>query len=156
MQEKEDVKAEDIAQIIPPMGAAMPPVPEQKQGLVTDEMLLGVYGEMLDLIRKDREETSDLLNQFLDMIMNEGDGSSAAKEAVVQLMKIKVDGVSNMKGVADLMTRVYAKDRDTFPKYLNSSQTNNISIGGDGKKDLIKILNKRKKEEEKARASNGS
>jgi hypothetical protein len=40
---------------------------------------------------------------------------------------------------AELMTRVKLRERDTFPRYLAASQTNNINIG---LIDLFKPLNK--------------
>ena len=97
---------------------------------------------MLDLIRQDRVEVSGILNDFLEMVINNGDASSASKEAIVQLMKVKTDCVGNMRGVADLMTRLKLKDRDTFPAYLNGKTQ--ITVGN-SKKDLIKQLNQMQK-----------
>ena len=109
----------------------------ESTNLISDEQLLGVYGEMLDLIRQDRVEVSGILNDFLEMVINNGDASSASKEAIVQLMKVKTDCVGNMRGVADLL-----KDRDTFPAYLNGKTQ--ITVGN-SKKDLIKQLNQMQK-----------
>jgi hypothetical protein len=49
--------------------------------------------------------------------------------------------------VADLMTRVKLKERDTFPKYLAAHQNNTINIGENNgtKRDLLKQIERAKK-----------
>ena len=82
------------------------------------------------------------------MIINDGDASSASKEAIVNLLKIKSDTSDKMSKVADLMTRVKLKEKDTFPRYLAAQQNNKVVIEG-SKRDLLKSISKitNKKEE---------
>jgi hypothetical protein len=75
------------------------------------------------------------------MATNDGDSSSATKEAVVGLMKIKTDMSDKMSKVADLMTRIKLKDKDTFPRYLAQQQNNKVVIEG-SHRDLLKSINK--------------
>ena len=75
------------------------------------------------------------------MVMNEGDASSASKEAIVNLLKIKSDTSDKMAKIADLRTRMKMKERDTFPRYLAAQQNNKIIIEG-SKREMIKSINK--------------
>jgi hypothetical protein len=114
--------------------------------------MLGLYSEIVEMTRVDRDETSELLNNFIDLVFNGGDGSSASKEAIVQLMKLKMDSANNIAKVADLMTRVVLRDRTTSDEskpWLNAHQSNTINISGD-KKELLKILNKKKQQQGKS------
>lgn len=75
------------------------------------------------------------------MVINDGDASSASKEAIVNLVKIKSDTADKMSKVADLMTRIKLKDKDTFPRYLAAQQNNKVVIEG-SKRDLLKSISK--------------
>jgi hypothetical protein len=75
------------------------------------------------------------------MVLNDGDASSASKEAIVNLLKIKSDTSDKMTKVADLMTRIKLKDKDTFPRYLAAQQNNKVIIEG-SKREMIKSINK--------------
>lgn len=139
---------EELSPVLPAMNviAHASPLMEPEPNLIADEQLLGIYDEMVNQIRQDRVEASDILNHFADMVMNEGDSSSASKEAIVQLLKLKMDSSNNLGKVADLMTRVKLREKNDFPRYLNAQQTNHINIGdGGAKKELLRTLNKSKK-----------
>lgn len=109
--------------------------------VVEDTELKGLYQEIIDNCRKDREGADEILTNFLDMVMNDGDASSASKEAIVNLMKIKSDTSDKMSKVADLMTRLKQKEKDTFPKYLAAQQNNSVVIEG-SKREMLKSINK--------------
>ena len=123
---------------------------EQGQGeeasIISDEMLLGVYGEILDNIRQDRVQVDSFLNDFAEMVINGGDSTSASKEAVVNLLKAKMDAADKMAKVADLMTRLKLKDNG-FKPYLNKG-TNTINIiensAGRSKASVLSDLKKKK------------
>lgn len=125
--------------------------------IISDEMLLGVYGEILDNIRQDRVQADSFLNEFAEMVINGGDASSASKEALVNLIKAKMDAADKMVRVADLMTRLKMKDKDTFKPYLNKGGSNTINIiensGGKSKATILKEL-KKKKQTEKEQNNN--
>ena len=59
----------------------------------------------------------------------------------VNLIKIKSDTADKMSKVADLMTRIKLKEKDTFPRYLAAQQNNKVVIEG-SKRDLLKSINK--------------
>lgn len=135
--------------VIPSMN--VPSIPsqenEQASNLVSDEKLVGVYNEILDGIRQDRKQVEDFINNFADLVINEGDSTSASKEALVNLLKIKSDMSDKMSKVADLMTRIKLKDKDTFPRYLAANQNNTININsGNTKRQLLEALNKKKED----------
>jgi hypothetical protein len=75
------------------------------------------------------------------MVMNDGDASSASKEAIVNLLKIKSDISDKKAKIADLETRIKLKEKDTFPRYLAAHQQNNVVIEG-SKREMIKSINK--------------
>lgn len=114
---------------------------EEKECIVKDDELLNLYDEILSNCRRDRESADEILANFLEMVMNEGDASSASKEAIVNLLKIKTDISDKMTKVADLETRIKLKDRDTYPRYLAAQQNNKVVIEG-SKREMIKQINK--------------
>ena len=137
---QEESDDEDIQSLIPSMNVNVPATQEQPENpLVTDETLMGAYNEILVNLREDRVKADDLMEQFAEMVINGGDASSASKEALVNLLKIKSDTNDKMAKVADMMTRVKLKDKDTFPRYLAAKQNNTININS-GKKQLIQDL----------------
>ncbi len=130
----------DIEQLVPSMNVnEMVEQPETE--IVQNEDLLGLYNEILENCRKDRASVDDVLVNFIEMVMNEGDASSASKEAIVNLLKIKSETADKMAKVADLMTRIKLKERDTFPRYLAAQQNNKVIIEG-SKREMIKSINK--------------
>ena len=139
----------DMEKLLPSMKLSTEMIPhEEKESLIKDDSLLGLYGEILENCREDRSKADEILSNFLEMIINDGDASSASKEAIVNLLKIKSDTSDKMSKVADLMTRVKLKEKDTFPRYLAAQQNNKVVIEG-SKRDLLKSISKitNKKEE---------
>lgn len=122
---------------------------EQQNGeLVSDDMMLGIYSEILDDIRKNTEEVDDILANFVDMVINEGDASNASKEALVNLVKIKTDFPTQKARIADLMTRIKLKEKNTMPDWQKAKQ-NTINIyegtpGGSTKRALLEEIEKAK------------
>ena len=120
----------------------------EKEELVTDDMLMGVYGEILEKTRKDRDEVDDILANFVDMVINEGDASNSSKEALVNLLKIKSDSVDKMTKIADLMTRIKLKEKNTMQDWQKAKSNNTINIidqSGASKRALIEAMGKSKR-----------
>lgn len=141
---------DEIDHVIPKMNVGVPPAqpePGVESVLVPDDALLGIYNEILDNCRKDREELSQFVTDFANMVINDQDASSSSKEALVNLVKAKGDVNDKMAKVADLMTRVKLKSADTFPRYLAAQQNNTINIGtgGGSKRELLEAIEKQKK-----------
>lgn len=91
---------------------------EGELSIVSDEALVGVYEEILDNLRSDREQVSGLVDTFSNMVLNDGDASTSSKEALVNLIKTKIDATDRMAKIADLMTRVKLKQPDTFQPWM--------------------------------------
>jgi hypothetical protein len=148
-----DEAKEDLAiagEVIPSMNVTSLSVQDSENSLsniVSDEQLVDVYQEVLENIRQDRKQTDEFINNFADLVINEGDSTSASKEALVNLLKLKHDTSDKMAKIADLMTRIKLKDKDTFPKYLAANQNNTININsGNNKRQFLESLNKKKEE----------
>jgi hypothetical protein len=140
---KEEMKM--VGEIIPSINLSNPE--DQTSNLISDEQLVDVYQEVLENIRQDRKQTEEFISNFADLVINEGDSTSASKEALVNLLKLKHDTSDKMAKIADLMTRIKLKDKDTFPRYLAANQNNTININsGNNKRQLLESLNKKKEE----------
>jgi hypothetical protein len=137
---EDDFDDVEIDNLIPSMSVTNMIEPE-KECIVKDEDVLDLYDEILQNCRKDRESVSEVLTNFLDMVMNDGDASSASKEAIVNLLKINSDVNDKMAKIADLRTRIKLKEKDTFPRYLAAQQNNKVVIEG-SKREMIKNINK--------------
>ena len=131
----------DVELLLPSMNSNQQIMPEPEECIVKDDQILGLYDEILDNCREDRKSADTVLANFLDMVMNDGDASSASKEAIVNLVKIKSDTSDKMAKIADLMTRIKLKEKDTFPRYM-ASQTNNKVVIEGSQRELIKSVNK--------------
>jgi hypothetical protein len=146
----DDLEDFDVELLLPSMNVnngMLNPI-EEKECIIKDESLVDLYSEILNNAREDRSKADEILSNFLEMVINDGDASSASKEAIVNLMKIKADQADKMTKVADLMTRLKLKDKDTFPRYLAAQQNNKVVIEG-SKRDLLKSINKIANKKEK-------
>jgi hypothetical protein len=150
-EEKQEVENSELEKLIPQMNVNVPATQDQEENMIPDEMWLGMCSEIMNNLRQDRQDLDEVKNNFIEMVINEGDSTSASKEALVNLFKIKTDIADKMAKVLDLMTRVKLKEKDTFPKYLAAHQNNTINIADGSKRELIKQIQKiqkRKKEEQ--------
>ena len=119
--------------------------------LIKDEELLSMYENITTMLKKDRKQTDRILANFVEMVINDGDGSTASKEAICKLLELKMKAADGITRIADLKTRIKLKERNTFPPYL--AQHNTYNIGGDkiDKRRLLKELEKKKKEVKEAK-----
>lgn len=154
---KEGIKSEvveideSVDNMIPHMNVNLPANKDQPQEpeLIEDETLIALYSEILTDIKDDRREISEYVANMAEMVFNEGDATSSSKEALVNFVKAKSDLSDKAVKIADLMTRIKLKSRDTFPRYLAANQNNTINIGDSGKKrQLLEAINKAKKSKE--------
>ena len=128
---------------VPAMNVAVPTATGSTTS-VTETDLQNIYHEIMDDLRSDRKEIDILLNNFVEMVMNEGDSSSASKEAVVNLVKIKNDVADKKAKIADLMTSLVLKDKNISK--LNATQNNHIHITD--KRAILETLKKAKVQNE--------
>lgn len=136
METKEEVNQEIIAapQFIPAV------IPETTENLIPNEKLLNEYDKTLKNIQGDRDEISDILAKFLDMVINDGDASSASKEAVVNLIKAKSETNDQVIKILDLWTRLKMKERNTFNPAIHAQQNNIYNLGNNKVEDTRDIL----------------
>lgn len=130
--------------------------PQGELSIISDEALLGVYQEIMSNLRDDREQVADLLDTFANMVVNDGDSSTASKEALVNLAKTKIETSDKMAKIADLMTRIKLKQPDTFKPYMKKEgydgrgPTINIYDGtGLNKRSLMEAIQREKGKENK-------
>ena len=72
------------------------------------------------------------------MVLNEGDATAASKEAVVGLVKAKSETNDQVIKIADLMTRLKMKERNTFNPAIHAHQHNTYNLGKmDEEKDIL-------------------
>lgn len=117
--------------------------------IVSDKDLLGIYDEIIINLRQDRNQVEDLIQTFSNMVVNDGDSSSSSKEALVNLVKAKIDATDKMSKVADLMTRIKLKQPDTYQPWMNKNkkETNTINIYDSSGINRKTLMEKIKKEE---------
>lgn len=133
--------------------AGVAPVAGGELSIISDDALVGVYTEILDNLRSDRDQVSGLVDTFSNMVLNEGDASTSSKEALVNLMKTKIDAADRMAKIADLMTRVKLKQPDTFQPWMAKGKEkggNTINIydsSGLNRKSLMEKIQKGKIDE---------
>jgi hypothetical protein len=115
----------------------------QDHPLVEDEYLLDLYKEILEDVRVDRIEVDGLLSNFTDMVFNGGDVSGSSKEAVVNLVKIKTDILDKKTKIADLLTSLKIKEKNSSKSSTN--QANHIHITD--RRSIIEAVNSIAKKE---------
>jgi len=123
---------------------------KEELSIVSDESLLGVYDEIMQNLRDDRNQVADLVNTFSNMVINDGDSSTSSKEALVNLIKTKIDATDKMSRIADLMTRIKLKQPDTYQPWMNKNKESGSTINiydssGVNRKALMEKIQKEKK-----------
>lgn len=139
-----------LGEVLPTMNVpALPEPPPEEKNIISDEAILGVFDELLNEGRQDRKQIEELLGPMVNMVINDGDATSSSKEAMVNLIKAKTDVLDKMAKVADLMTRIKLKERDTFPRYLAATQNNVTIQSSNPKREILKAIQNEKKKKEK-------
>jgi hypothetical protein len=147
-----EVSEDEFDDLMPQMNVSVPAEQPQSQ-LISDELYMGVLQEIMETIREDRKQVSDYVDNFADMVINDGDATTSSKEALVNLVKIKTDMADKMAKVADLMTRLKQKNTYAYSgPHMNAVQQNNINIGTDAadfnRRELIRAINQAKKKKD--------
>jgi len=139
---------DEFNELLPKMNVGLlPPTSDDVSNLIGDQELLDGFDEVIGWLREDRSQINEFIDNMADMVINEGDATSASKEALVNFVKVKSDLADKAAKILDLKTRIKLKERDTFPRYLAASQNNTINIGGQSssRRSLIEAVNKAKK-----------
>lgn len=123
--------------------------------LVSDGMWLGIMQDTMDEINDNKKIIDDMIPQFLNMVINEGEASSATKEALINLVKLRCDIPDKKSKVADLMTRVKLKEKGTFPAYMAKHANNEKQgLSVTDQKKMIKELNAAVQKQKKTSGDN--
>ena len=120
---------------------ALQVVPDEKP-LIPDERITQYFEEAIDCITEDRQEANNRYLQMADMVCNGGDPSSATKEAMVNLLKIKSDGVTQMTRILDLWTRLKLKEKASTNQiyaYQQNNKFESASAPSQRVRELIKM-----------------
>lgn len=134
--------------LMPQMNVGVPALPPPPiETLIENDALLGIYGEILGMLRDEHKQVTEYIDNFAEMVVNQGDSTTSSKETLVGLVKIRTDIPDKMTRIADLMTRVKMKERDTYKPYLQANQTNNVVIGDTSgeRRTLLDAIKKAKK-----------
>ena len=104
----------EIQSVLPNMNSHVvdQSIEPQENSIISDEEITGIYADILGLIKEDRQQVSGFIDTMAEMVINDGDATTSSKEALVNLIKIKVDMTDKMSKVADMMTRVKLKEKD--------------------------------------------
>lgn len=111
---------------MPAMNVSLPMVSD-KMPLVQGEAphLSDMYHEIMSDISRNESQIDNVLNNFIDMVMNGGDSSSTTKESVVNLLKNKSDLSDKKIKMMEMMMKVYLRDA---PKNVSAVQNNKITV----------------------------
>ena len=126
-----------------PVAAMNISVPTTTNEIVQSEQIVSLCQDVLGDIASEKDEITANLNNFADMVFNQGDATSASKEALVNLIKLRTDLVDKKTRVMEMMLRAYQKDG---PKTVNAQQHNDIYISD--KRKLFQELDKEEKEKQ--------
>ena len=108
--------------------------------LISDDKILDYFDDAIRNIKEDREEARNQYLVFNEMVINEGDPSSATKEALVNCLKLQHDTTDKMIKILDLWSRIKMRDRDTMKGYIAVQQNNKIQTSAPTDvKNLIKL-----------------
>jgi hypothetical protein len=118
-----------------------------QSNLVSDEALLSMFSEIMSDVRDDKKQIGELLDDFVEMVINDGDSTTSSKEAMVSLAKLKSDQSDKAIKIADLMTRIKLKEANTWKPYMgNKNQGTNLTIidqTGMTKKEILDSIKKK-------------
>lgn len=151
--EQQIMSEDDVESMLPAMNLNIPEPQKPNDALISDDQYLGVLNEIVNNIRDDRDQVNEYIDTFANMVLNDGDATTSSKEALINLVKTKVDLQDKMLKAADLMTRLKMKNTYAYSgSHLNAMQQNNFNIGADNttfdRKEFIRAINKAKKKKE--------
>ena len=137
--------------LTPNMNVGIPQhIASENSQLISDQQYLSVINEIIENIRDDRKQISDFIDNMANMVINEGDATSASKEALVNLVKAKTDLQDKMLKAADLIFKTKSK---APANSVSALQQNNYNFGAEttdfSRRELIKALNQAKKKKDK-------
>jgi hypothetical protein len=135
-----------------PMGAVQqqPSKVHSVGPLFEDDELLSLASETLNNMRGDRKQLDTLISNFVEMVFNEGDSTTASKEALVSLMVAKTNMSDKQMKLLEMIAKFKLKEMADTPKTVTVQE--NYHFGGSRRSFLDQIdkrIKKKKNEEKK-------
>lgn len=150
----EVVEAEEVPApptVNTPAGQLQQPAKANVVGpLFEDDELLSLASETLNNMRGDRKQLDTLISNFVEMVFNEGDSTTASKEALVALMVAKTNMSDKQMKLLEMIAKFKLKEMADSPKTVTVQE--NYHFGGTRRSFLEQIdkrMKKKKNEEKK-------
>lgn len=110
--------------------------------LVQPEQIVSLVQTVMENIEGEKNEIQEAYVNFADMVFNSGDATSASKEALVNLLKLKSDLIDKKARMLEMMMKVYKTEG---PKTVTAHQHNDIHVHD--KRKLFDDLDKEDKKD---------
>lgn len=143
--EEETAKTAELEEFMAAHTTVVVPTKQEQPPMISDDNLVCLFDEILTNCRDDRKEIGQLLSNFVEMVLNDGDATTASKEALVNLIKIKSEISDKMAKVADMMLSVNLKEKT--PGKISANQTNHYHFGD--RRSLLDAISKAEKRKKK-------
>jgi len=101
------------------------PTAENSPALVNPEQIVGLVQTVMTDIDAEKIEIQEAYTNFAEMVFNAGDATSASKEALVNLLKLKSDLVDKKTRMLEMMMKVYKTEG---PKNVTVRQDNDFHV----------------------------
>jgi len=118
------------------------PTNETNTSLVQADQIVGLVKNVMDDITVEKNEIQEAYTNFAEMVFNAGDATSASKEALVNLLKLKSDLIDKKARMLEMMMKVYNKEGQG-PKTIVAHQHNDMHVHD--KRKLFTELDKEEK-----------
>ena len=101
------------------------PNAENNVALIEPEQIVNLVQTVMTDIDKEKIEIQEAYVNFAEMVFNAGDATSASKEALVNLLKLKSDLVDKKTRMLEMMMKVYKTEG---PKNVTVRQDNDFHV----------------------------
>lgn len=125
------------------------------QPLISDDKFTKYFEEAIGNLRQDRVDADEHFKKIFDMVINEGDSTSASKEMATNFFKMKTEANDKMIKILDLWTRMKLKEKNTMPDWLKAKSIKNQQINihdsevkKQSTKHLIELMDEVEKKDE--------
>lgn len=115
------------------------PVPESDLQIIEPNQITNLVQTVMTDIDCEKTEIQEAYANFADMVFNSGDATSASKEALVNLLKLKSDLIDKKSKMLEMMIKVYKTEG---PKTVTVKQENDFHVHD--KRKLFSDLDKEK------------
>ena len=113
---------------------------QESKMLVPSEKVASYYDEIMENLRKDRDQAQGVYEIFAEMVVNEGDPSAASKEAMINALKLRHDANDKSLKLLDLCTRMWLKDKSTSTEIYAYQQNNKYEAANQPKAANVRNL----------------